>query len=187
MGHPISTCDLSRNAVGRCIPASLPRKIMDTLGNEDTMPTPLKADQIDALFAGWDAPGAPGGTLAVLRGGAVVHQRCFGLASLELRVKNGPETRFHIASITKTFVAAASALLVESGKLSSSSSSCEEGSQAVRTTSRFRVCSSPPPTEKTMMASLSLALEISSQAEKVVSHPSSLVRAVSSETLSVGA
>ena len=56
---------------------------MDTLGNEDTMPTPLKADQIDALFAGWDAPGAPGGTLAVLRGGAVVHQRCFGLASLE--------------------------------------------------------------------------------------------------------
>ncbi len=90
---------------------------MDTLGNEDTMPTPLKADQIDALFAGWDAPGAPGGTLAVLRGGAVVHQRCFGLASLELRVKNGPETRFHIASITKTFVAAASALLVESGKL----------------------------------------------------------------------
>lgn len=81
------------------------------------MPTPLKTDQIDALFAAWDAPGAPGGTLALLRGGQVVHQRCFGLASLELGVRNKPETRFHIASITKTFVAASSALLVERGKL----------------------------------------------------------------------
>ncbi|MSP49500.1 MAG: class A beta-lactamase-related serine hydrolase [Alphaproteobacteria bacterium] len=81
------------------------------------MPTPLKTNEIDALFSGWDAPGTPGGALAVLRGGEVVHQRCFGLASLELGVPIRPQSRFHIASITKTFVAAASALLVERGKL----------------------------------------------------------------------
>lgn len=81
------------------------------------MPTPLKSDQIDALFSGWDAPGSPGGALALTRGGEIVYQRCFGLASLELGVKIRPESRFHIASITKTFVAAASALLVERGKL----------------------------------------------------------------------
>lgn len=81
------------------------------------MTTPLDTAAIDALFAGWDAPGSPGGALALVRGGRVVHQRCFGLASLELGVPIRPETRFHIASITKTFVGAASALLVERGRL----------------------------------------------------------------------
>ena len=81
------------------------------------MPTSLKIDQIDNLFAGWDAKGQPGGALAVLRGGEPVHQRCYGLASLELGVPISLKSRFHIASITKTFVGAASALLVERGKL----------------------------------------------------------------------
>lgn len=81
------------------------------------MPTPLRTNAIDNLFAGWDAKGQPGGALAVLRGGEPVHQCCFGLASLELGVPISLKSRFHIASITKTFVAAASALLVERGKL----------------------------------------------------------------------
>ena len=46
---------------------------------------------------------------------------------------------------------------------------------------------SPPPTESTRTASFELARLVRSQAAKTVSHPSSLVRAVSSETLSVGA
>ena len=44
----------------------------------------------------------------------------------------------------------------------------------------------PPPTENTNTASLSLARLVRSQAAKTVSQPSSLVRAVSSETLSTG-
>src|SRR5262249_35011085 len=43
---------------------------------------------------------------------------------------------------------------------------------------------SPPPTENTNTASLLLALLVRSQVAKTVSQPSSLVRAVSSETLS---
>lgn len=45
----------------------------------------------------------------------------------------------------------------------------------------------PPPTEKTKTASPARALLPASQVAKTVSHPSSLVLAVSSNTLSVGA
>lgn len=65
---------------------------------------------IDALFAGW-GDDAPGGALTLLRGGEVVLERRFGLANLEHGVPVGPATRFHIASVTKTFVGAACALL----------------------------------------------------------------------------
>jgi CubicO group peptidase (beta-lactamase class C family) len=75
-----------------------------------------KVARIDALFAGWGA-GAPGGALTLLRGGAPVLERRFGLANLEHGVPIGPETRFHIASITKTFVGAACALLHHQGRL----------------------------------------------------------------------
>jgi len=44
----------------------------------------------------------------------------------------------------------------------------------------------PPPTEKTRTASLSLIRDPLSHSLKVVSQPSSLARAVSSETLSMG-
>ena len=45
----------------------------------------------------------------------------------------------------------------------------------------------PPPTEKTKTASCALSRLIASHSRKMVCQPSSLVRAVSSETLSVGA
>ncbi|MBM3545632.1 MAG: beta-lactamase family protein [Alphaproteobacteria bacterium] len=81
------------------------------------MPTPLRTDQIDNIFTHWNAAGQPGGALALVRGGEIVHSRCFGLASLELGVPVSLKSRFHIASITKTFVGASSALLAERGKL----------------------------------------------------------------------
>ena len=46
---------------------------------------------------------------------------------------------------------------------------------------------SPPPTENTRIASFAFARLTSSQPVKIVSQPSSLARAVSSETLSTGA
>ena len=45
----------------------------------------------------------------------------------------------------------------------------------------------PPPTERTKIRSFSFKRLPSSQLAKAVSQPSSLMRAVSSETLSVGA
>src|SRR5450756_431108 len=80
------------------------------------MLTDDQKQRIDGLFAGWTAD-APGGSLALLSGGAVAYQRCFGLANLEHGVPVTEATRFHIASITKTFTAAACALLHHQGRL----------------------------------------------------------------------
>lgn len=72
--------------------------------------------RIDALFEGWSAD-VPGGALTLLRGGEVLLERRFGLANLEHAVPVGAGTRFHIASVTKTFVGAACALLAHRGRL----------------------------------------------------------------------
>ncbi|MBN8892552.1 MAG: hypothetical protein BGP12_05490 [Rhodospirillales bacterium 70-18] len=80
------------------------------------MPQDAVAARIDALFADW-RDDAPGGSLTLLRGGEPVLRRCFGRANLEHAVPVTAETRFHIASVTKTFVGAACALLHHQGRL----------------------------------------------------------------------
>lgn len=68
------------------------------------------------LFSDW-TPDEPGGVAAVLHGEHVVARRAFGLASLEHAVPNTLSGRFHIASVTKTFVGAALAMLAHQGRL----------------------------------------------------------------------
>src|ERR1700722_15697049 len=80
------------------------------------MLTGEQKQRIERLFAGWAAD-APGGSLALLHGGAVTYQRSFGLANLEHGIPITEATRFHIASISKTFTAAACALLHHQGRL----------------------------------------------------------------------
>ncbi len=75
------------------------------------------AARTDALFEPWTRPGEPGGALLVLQGGEVVHRADYGLANLEHAVPIAPGTRFHIASITKGFAAAALLILEARGKL----------------------------------------------------------------------
>jgi CubicO group peptidase (beta-lactamase class C family) len=77
---------------------------------------PRAAAALETLFADWRGD-APGGVAAILRDGRVVAQRAFGLASLEHGVVNGAETRFHIASVTKTFVGALLQMLAREGRL----------------------------------------------------------------------
>ena len=60
------------------------------------------------------------GVVYISRGGSVLFQKGYGMANYELDVPNGPETRFHIASISKAFTAAAILLLEERGKLTTS-------------------------------------------------------------------
>ena len=55
---------------------------------------------IDSLFAEWTQPGRPGAAVVVLAGGEVVHQGCYGRASLEFDAPIAPDTAFRIASIT---------------------------------------------------------------------------------------
>lgn len=58
-----------------------------------------------------------GVAVAVIEGGKVVYAKGFGVASASSQKKVGPNTLFAIASNSKSFTAAALAILVEEGKL----------------------------------------------------------------------
>lgn len=73
--------------------------------------------EIDTIFS-WVTPGMPGCTVAVSHNGKQVVSRGYGLADLEREVPITPNTVFDAASVVKQFVAAATLLLVEDGKLS---------------------------------------------------------------------
>jgi CubicO group peptidase (beta-lactamase class C family) len=72
---------------------------------------------IDRLFATWDRADTPGCALAVMRGGGIVYQRGYGQASLEYDAPITPRTVFHVASVSKQFVACAIALLAQGGQV----------------------------------------------------------------------
>ena len=61
--------------------------------------------------------GIPGLALGVVKGEALIYTQGFGVRNLETREPVTPRSLFHLASISKTFVATALVQLVESGKL----------------------------------------------------------------------
>jgi CubicO group peptidase (beta-lactamase class C family) len=58
------------------------------------------------------------GAILVARKGRVLLRRGYGMANYELQVPNSPGTRFHIASVSKPFTAAAVLQLQQQGRLS---------------------------------------------------------------------
>jgi CubicO group peptidase (beta-lactamase class C family) len=73
--------------------------------------------EMDRLFS-WVTASSPGCAVAVSHHGKQVVSRAYGLADLERDVPIGPDTVFDAASVVKQFVAAATLLLVEEGRLS---------------------------------------------------------------------
>lgn len=73
--------------------------------------------EIDKLFA-WVTPGMPGCSIAAMYNGKQVVNRVYGLADLERDVPITPNSLFDAASVVKQFIAAATLILVEDGKLS---------------------------------------------------------------------
>lgn len=57
------------------------------------------------------------GAILMAKGDNIIQKRAYGLASKELDVKNKIDTKFNIASITKTFTAVAILQLYEEGKI----------------------------------------------------------------------
>ena len=82
--------------------------------------TEIGADDpvIDAVFADWDSPDAPGCAIAIAENGDLVYTRGYGSANLDYNIPITPETVFDVASITKQFAAASLTLLEEDGVLS---------------------------------------------------------------------
>jgi CubicO group peptidase (beta-lactamase class C family) len=57
------------------------------------------------------------GSILVAKKGRIVVSKGYGMANYELSVPNTPKTKFHLASVSKTFTAAAIMILQERGKL----------------------------------------------------------------------
>ncbi|HEX5109824.1 MAG TPA: serine hydrolase domain-containing protein [Vicinamibacterales bacterium] len=74
--------------------------------------------KIDELFAQWNRRDTPGCTVGVSRGGQVVHERAYGMASLELGVPLTASSVLPAASISKQFTAMSVLLLARQGRLS---------------------------------------------------------------------
>lgn len=64
------------------------------------------------------ATGAPGATIAVVRGGEIVYEQSYGNARIDPAVPAQPSMRYAIGSVSKQFTAAAILLLAQEGKLS---------------------------------------------------------------------
>ena len=73
--------------------------------------------EVDEIFR-WTTPASPGAVVAVSLNGKVVVNRAYGLADLERGVPLTPDAVFDVASVTKQFVAAATLILVDEGRLS---------------------------------------------------------------------
>lgn len=58
------------------------------------------------------------GAILISQAGTVLFEQAYGFASRQLGVPNGLETKFHIASTTKMFIAMAALILSEQGRLS---------------------------------------------------------------------
>lgn len=73
---------------------------------------------LDAIFRKAYPANAPGATVLIARGDAVLYRKAFGMADIELRVPMRPENVLQLASITKQFTSVAILMLMEQGKLS---------------------------------------------------------------------
>ena len=76
------------------------------------------ADRIEAYLAPFVQTGNFTGAIFVARHREIILRKAYGMANYELLVPNSPETRFHIASVSKPFTAAAILQLQEQGRLS---------------------------------------------------------------------
>ena len=76
------------------------------------------ATRVDALFADVNSTASPGCALGVIRDGALVYARGYGMADLGEGIALSPSSTFYIASTSKQFTAASILLLAADGKLS---------------------------------------------------------------------
>lgn len=74
--------------------------------------------QVDELFTPWDSDDSPGAAVAVVKDGAIIYKKGYGMANLEYDIPNTSSTIFHIASVSKQFTAFSILLLEKEGKLS---------------------------------------------------------------------
>ncbi|MCV9926519.1 serine hydrolase [Flavobacterium sp. LS1R49] len=76
-----------------------------------------KVDKIDKLISQYSKYDQFNGTVLVAENGNIIYKKGFGLANMEWKIPNEPNTKFRLGSITKQFTALLILQLVEQGKL----------------------------------------------------------------------
>jgi len=92
--------------------------VLSGIGYCQDLPDGQIANRLEAYLKPFVETGNLTGTVLVARKGRVLFRHSYGMANYELQVPNSPETRFHIASLSKAFTAAAILQLQEQGRLS---------------------------------------------------------------------
>jgi len=87
------------------------------VGQTPSAPENLAA-KVDAIFQKMDSTVTPGCALSVIKDGKIIYERGYGMADLDHNVSITPTTVFHVASMSKQFVAASILMLSQQGKLS---------------------------------------------------------------------
>lgn len=77
----------------------------------------LKHDQLDELFRNKAYLNGFNGNVLVAQRGVIVYQQCFGYCNYESKDSLNADSKFQIASLSKTFTAVAVLKLMEEGKL----------------------------------------------------------------------
>src|ERR1700730_11005563 len=71
------------------------------------LPDAQVASRLEAYLKPFGETGNLTGTILVARKGRVLFRHSYGMANYELQVPNSPESRFHLASVSKPMTAAA--------------------------------------------------------------------------------
>ena len=74
-------------------------------------------EKFDSYIQAYVRNGDFSGSVLVARHGHIVFRKSYGMANHEWNIPNSENTKFHIASVTKTFTAAAIVILEQQGKL----------------------------------------------------------------------
>ncbi|MDX2431988.1 MAG: serine hydrolase [Bacteroides sp.] len=74
-------------------------------------------EKVDEIFAAWDGKQTPGAAVAVVRDGAIIYKKGYGMANLEYDIPISPISIFHIASVSKQFTVFSILLLQSEGKV----------------------------------------------------------------------
>ena len=88
--------------------------IVETIKPKATSPK----EQVDEIFTAWDNNSSPGAAVAVVKDGAIIYKKGYGMANLEYDIPIGTNSIFHIASVSKQFTVFSILLLEKQGKLS---------------------------------------------------------------------
>jgi len=77
-----------------------------------------ESQAIDSIFSEWNKADVPGCALGIIKDGALIYSKGYGLANMEYDIPNSDAAVFRIGSTSKQFTAACIVLLAEQGKVS---------------------------------------------------------------------